>query len=104
MAAQVLRPHDRVQLQCADGLWYLQLYGRKQHVAGHRHLRYVLLVRSERVVDKHSTYLRMSNYAGWYVDDNNQPVTAYTNITGMGEAVLWHAVSSAPSAWVAMRD
>ncbi len=58
-------------------------------------------------LDKHSTYLRMSNYAGWYVDDNNQPVHSLHGHHGMGEAVLWHvahARSSAPSAWVAMRD
>ena len=55
-------------------------------------------------LDKHSTYLRMSNYAGWYVDDNNQPVTAYTDIMAWAKPYFGRRASSAPSAWVAMRD
>ena len=31
-------------------------------------------------LDKHATYLRMSNYAGWFLGANDQPVPAYTDI------------------------
>ena len=61
-------------------------------------------------LDKHSTYLRMSNYAGWYIDDNNQPVSAYTDIMAWAKPYFGTSLDDPTSqwfpksVWVAMRD
>ena len=61
-------------------------------------------------LDKHSTYLRMSNYAGWYIDDNNQPVPAYTDIMAWAKPYFGTSLDDPTSqrfpksVWVAMRD
>lgn len=60
-------------------------------------------------LDKHVDYVRLSSYSGWYLGNNNTPVTDYTNI------MLWakpyfganlDAGSSryTPSVWTAMRE
>lgn len=61
-------------------------------------------------LDKHATYLRMSNYPGWYIDDNNQPVAAYTDIMAWAKPYFGTSLDDPNSSrypksvWVAMRD
>lgn len=59
-------------------------------------------------LDKHATYLRMSNYAGWFLGANDQPVPAYTDIMGWAKPYFGKSLSDSSrfpqSVWVAMRD
>ncbi len=61
-------------------------------------------------LDKHSTYLRMSNYAGWFLGANDQPVPAYTDIMAWAKPYFGASLDDPTgqrfpqSVWVAMRD
>ena len=48
-------------------------------------------------LDKHSTYLRMSTYAGWYIDANNQPVSAYTDIMAWAKPYFGASLPTPPA-------
>ena len=61
-------------------------------------------------LDKHATYLRMSNYAGWFLGTNDQPVAAYTDIMAWAKPYFGASLDTPTgprfpqSVWVAMRD
>ena len=61
-------------------------------------------------LDKHTTYLRMSAYAGWYLGANDQPVLAYTDIMAWAKPYFGASLDDPTgprfpqSVWVAMRD
>lgn len=59
-------------------------------------------------LDMGTDYVRLSNYAGWFLGPNDQPNTAYTDIMGWAAPYFGAGLdpydSPPPSVWVAMRD
>jgi hypothetical protein len=60
-------------------------------------------------LDKHVDYIRMSNYNGWYLGANDQPVRDYTDIMlwakpYFGATLDRNSPRFTPSVWAAMRE
>jgi hypothetical protein len=60
-------------------------------------------------LDKHMSYLRMSQYSNWYIGEDDQPIGAYTNLMNRFAPYLGANLNPlsehyTPSVWVAMRE
>lgn len=61
-------------------------------------------------LDKHVSYIRLSNYSGWYLGPGDTPVTDYTNTMAWAAPYFGAQVEDpeedhyTPSVWVALRE